>query len=79
MGTEGGPAATAPLTTLVVSRPVAKQLLRMRAPLLQRLPSQPPTIRAAVPPAVAADEEDGEVDEDDHEMDTAESVEGGGD
>ena len=78
MGTEGGPAATAPLTTLVVSRPVAKQLLRMRAPLLQRLPSQPPTIRAAVPPAVAADEEDGEVDEDDHEMDTAESVEGGG-
>ena len=78
LGTEGGPVPTAPKTTLRVSPPVAKQLLRMRAPLLQRLPSQQPTIRAAVPPAVAADEEDGEGDEDDHEMDTAESVEGGG-
>jgi hypothetical protein len=31
-----------------------------------------------VPPAVAADEDDGEGDEEDHEMETAESAEGGG-
>ena len=56
---------------------MAKQLLRLRAPLLQRLPSQPLTLRAAVPPAVAADEVDGEDEEEDDELETAESPAGG--
>jgi hypothetical protein len=78
IGTAGSEAATAPSTPIVVSSPVANQLLRLRGPVLQRLPSQPFTLRAAVPPAVAADEDDGEDDEEDHEMETAESAEGGG-
>ena len=69
----------APSTPIVVSRPVARQLSRVRAPVLQRLPSQLLTLRVAVPPAVAADEDDGEDDEEDHEMETAEIPEGGGD
>ena len=60
-----------PFTPIVVSSPVAKQLLRLRAPVLQLLPSQPS-------PAVAADEDDDEDDEEDHEMETAESAEVGG-
>ena len=78
VGTAGNAAAKAPSTPLVVSSPVAKQLLRLRAPLLQRLPSQPLNLRAAVPPAVAADEDDGEDEEEDDEMETAESAAGGG-
>ena len=78
IGTAGSEAATAPSTPIVVSSPVANQLLRLRGPVLQRLPSQPFTLRAAVPPAVAANEDDGEDDEEDHEMETAESAEGGG-
>ena len=78
IGTAGSAAATAPSTPIVVSSPVAKQLLRLRAPVLHRLPSQLLTLRAAVPPAVAANEDDGEDDEEDHEMETAESAEGGG-
>ena len=77
-GTAGNAAAKAPSTPLVVSSPVAKQLLRLLAPLLQRLPSQPSTLRAAVPPAVAADEVDGEDEEEEDEMETAESAAGGG-
>jgi len=78
IGTENRSAATAPTTIPVVSSPVAKQPARLRALVLQRLPSQPLTPRAAVPPAVAADEDDGEDDEEDHETETAESAEGGG-
>jgi hypothetical protein len=78
VGTASSAAATAPSTPIVVSSPVAKQLLRLRAPVLQRLPSQLLTLRVAVPSAVAADEDDGEGDEEDHEMETAESAEGGG-
>ena len=78
IGTENRSAATAPTTIPVVSSPVAKQPARLRALVLQRLPSQPFTPRAAVPPAVAADEDDGEDDEEDHETETAESAEGGG-
>ena len=78
VGTAVNAAAKAPSTPIVVSSPVAKQLLRLRAPLLQRLPSQPSHIRAAVPPAVAADEEDGEDDEEEDEIETAESAAGGG-
>ncbi len=78
VGTASSATATAPSTPIVVSSPVAKKLLRLHAPVLQRLPSQPLTLRAAVPPAVAADEDDGEDDEEDHEMETAESAEGGG-
>jgi hypothetical protein len=77
LGTAGNAAARAPSTPIVVSSPVAKQLLRLRAPLLQRLPSQPLTLRAAVPPAVAADEVDGEDEEEDDELETAESAAGG--
>ena len=78
IGTENRSAATAPTTIPVVPSPVAKQPARLRALVLQRLPSQPLTPRAAVPPAVAADEDDGEDDEEDHETETAESAEGGG-
>lgn len=78
VGTAGNAAAKAPSTRVVVSSPVVKQLSRLRAPLLQRLPSQPLNLRAAVPPAAAADEDDGEDGVEDDEMETAESAAGGG-
>ena len=77
-GTDGGPAASALFATPAVSLPVARPAARLRAPVLQRLPSQPPVIRAAMATAGGADEDGGDGDEDDHEMDTAEAVGGGG-
>ena len=79
IGAASSTAAAAPSTPIAVSRPVAKQPSRLRAPVLHRLPSQRLTSRAAVPADVAAEEDEGEGDEEDVEMETAEIPEGGGD